>query len=157
MSFFARHWKTSLWLNLCLKCTARLRDLSVICMCVVQIWVSHSKIMLNTIIAHRVSPCNLLCDLGHSWTVWIIATGCTVACKSIHPPSYFSYFVALQAGIKMDFLGGICIIWFIQHAYLFEDAKYVLLWNKQEIRQKTEEKTKQKACVTIHTPKVNAL
>jgi hypothetical protein len=33
------------------------------CMCGVQRWGSHSKIMLDTIIAHRVSPCNFLCDL----------------------------------------------------------------------------------------------
>ena len=48
----------SLWFNLCLKFTARLRDLTDNCMCGVQRWCSHSKIMLNT-----VSPCNLLCDL----------------------------------------------------------------------------------------------
>ena len=51
----------SLWLNLCLKCTARLRDLTDNCMCRVQRWGSHSKIMLNTIIAHRVSP----------WSMWL--------------------------------------------------------------------------------------
>ena len=51
----------SLWLNLCLNFTARLRDLTDNCMCGVQRWVSHSKIMLNTIIG--VSPCNILCDL----------------------------------------------------------------------------------------------
>ena len=32
----------------------------------------------------------------------------TVACESNHPPWHFSYFVALQTGIKMDF-GGVCI------------------------------------------------
>ena len=56
----------------------------------------------------------------------------TVACESIHPPWHFYYFVALQPGIKIDFWG-VCIILFTQHAYHFEDAKYVLLWNKQEI------------------------
>ena len=52
-----------LWLILCLKFTTRLRDLPDNCMCWVQRWGSHSNIMLiNTIIAHRVSPLNL-CDL----------------------------------------------------------------------------------------------
>jgi hypothetical protein len=49
--------------DLCLKCTARLRDLTVNCMCGEQRRGSHSRIMLNTIIVHRVSPYNLLCDL----------------------------------------------------------------------------------------------
>ena len=53
----------SLWLNLCLKCIAWLIDLTDNCMCGVQRWGSYSKIMLNTIIAHRMSPCNLLYDL----------------------------------------------------------------------------------------------
>jgi hypothetical protein len=53
----------SLGLNLCLKFTDRLRDLTDNCMCGLQRWACHSKIMLNTIIVHRVSPCNLLCDL----------------------------------------------------------------------------------------------
>ena len=34
--------------------------------------------------------------------------------------------------------GGVCIISFTQHAYHFEDAKYFLLWNKQERRQKRQ-------------------
>ena len=46
----------SLWLNLILKFTDN-------CMCGVQRWGSYSKVMLNTIIAHRVSPCNLLWEL----------------------------------------------------------------------------------------------
>jgi hypothetical protein len=41
-----------------------------------------------------------------------------VACESIHPPWHFSYFVALQPGIKIDFWGGL---------YHFEDRKYFLL------------------------------
>ena len=58
----------SLWLNLCLKFNARLRDLTGgVQMCV---WgtemryskMTTSKIMLNTAIA-RINPCNLLCDL----------------------------------------------------------------------------------------------
>jgi hypothetical protein len=53
----------SLWLNLCLKFSCRLMDLTDTCMCGVQRWGSHSKIMFNTIIAHRVSPWNLFCDL----------------------------------------------------------------------------------------------
>jgi hypothetical protein len=44
----------SLWL----KFTTRLRDLTDNCMCGVQRWGSHSTIMVNTIMAHRVSPCN---------------------------------------------------------------------------------------------------
>ena len=35
----------------------------VLQMCGVQRWGSHKEIMLDTIIAHRVSPCNLLCAL----------------------------------------------------------------------------------------------
>jgi hypothetical protein len=53
----------SFWLNLCLKFTARLRDLTDNCMCGVQRRGSHSKIIFNTLFAQRVSPCNLLCDL----------------------------------------------------------------------------------------------
>jgi hypothetical protein len=49
----------SFWLNLCLIFTARLKDLTDNCMCEVQRWGSQLKIMLNTIIAHSVSPCNL--------------------------------------------------------------------------------------------------
>ena len=30
---------------------------------------------------------------------------CTVACESIHAPWHFSYFVALQPGIKIDYWG----------------------------------------------------
>ena len=58
-------WKTpwTLWLNLCLQFITRLRNLTDNCICWVQRGGSHSKIKLNTIIAHRVSPCNLLCDL----------------------------------------------------------------------------------------------
>jgi hypothetical protein len=37
----------SLLLNLCLKFTAWPRDLTIICMCGIQRWGSHSKIMLN--------------------------------------------------------------------------------------------------------------
>ena len=48
----------SLWLNLCLKFTARLWVLTDNCMSGVERWGSHSKIMFNTII-----PCNLLCYL----------------------------------------------------------------------------------------------
>ena len=39
---------SSLWLNLCKKFTAQLKDLTDICMCGVQKLGSHSKIMLNT-------------------------------------------------------------------------------------------------------------
>ena len=39
------------------------RDLTDNCMCGVQRWGSQSKIMLTTMIEHRMSPCNLLCDL----------------------------------------------------------------------------------------------
>ena len=53
----------SLWLNLCLKFTAQLRDLTDNCMCGLQRRSSHSKIKLNIIIAHRISPYNLLYDL----------------------------------------------------------------------------------------------
>jgi hypothetical protein len=35
--------------------------------------------------------------------------GTIVACKSIHPPWHFSFFVALKPGIKMYF-GGVCVI-----------------------------------------------
>ena len=63
----------------------------------------------------------------------------TVTCESIHPPWYFSYFVALQPGIKI--------------AYHFEDAKYLLLCNKQELRQKTENLSVQ----NYSPPKVNTL
>lgn len=31
----------------------------------------------------------------------------TVTCESIHPSWLFSYFVALQPGIKLDFWGGL--------------------------------------------------
>ena len=53
----------SLWLNLYFKFIAWLRDLTDKCICGVQRWGSHLKIMLNTIIEHRMSPCNLLCDM----------------------------------------------------------------------------------------------
>ena len=56
----------SLWLNPCLKFTAWLRDLTDNCICGVQRLGSHSKIILNTIIAHRVNPCNVLCE-KHIW------------------------------------------------------------------------------------------
>ena len=49
----------------------------------------------------------------------------TVAREMIHHPWHFSYFVALQPEIKIDFFGGVCIISFTQQAYHFEDAKYV--------------------------------
>ena len=60
-----------------------------------------------------------------------------MACESIHPPWHISIFFALQTGIQIDF-GGVCIILFTQHAYHFEDTKYALMWNKQEIRQKKQ-------------------
>ena len=53
----------SLGLNLYLKFTVRLRDLTGNCMCGLQRLGSYSKIMLNTITADRVNPCNLLCVL----------------------------------------------------------------------------------------------
>jgi hypothetical protein len=53
----------SLWLDLNMKCTTQLRNLTYNCMCGVQRWGSHSKIMLTTIIEHGMSPCNLLCNL----------------------------------------------------------------------------------------------
>ena len=52
----------SLWLNLCLQFSVQLWDLTDNCMCGVQRLGSNSKIMFNTIIAHRVSPCNLISD-----------------------------------------------------------------------------------------------
>ena len=161
-------WSFSL--NLYLKCTAQLRDLTDNCMCGVQRWDCHWKIMLNTIIAHRLSQCNLLCNLlstflllnlfrltitkglntywlktlqvfvfnsfvKHNSTtqmVWdeldrrvkekqLTSAQLTVACKSIHPPWHFSYFVALQSGTKIYFFGG-CIIWFTQHTHHFENS-----------------------------------
>ena len=71
-------------------------------------------------------------EAGHLRDLFLC--GCTVACESIHPQ--FSYFVALQPGIKLDFWG-VCIIWFTQHPYNFEDATYFFLWNKQEIKLKS--------------------
>jgi hypothetical protein len=56
-----------LWLNRCSKFTARLRDLTDNCICRVQRGGSHSKFMLNSIIAHRISPCNVLCDLFNTF------------------------------------------------------------------------------------------
>jgi hypothetical protein len=60
-------WSLWLW-NLCLKFTTQLRDLTDNCMCGVQRWGSQSKILLTTIIAHRVSPCKLLCFVKQMFT-----------------------------------------------------------------------------------------
>ena len=64
MPFFTRHWKTSLIFVVesmfeihCL--TEEPYNYLYVC----ERWGGHSKMTLNTIIAHRVIPCNLLCDL----------------------------------------------------------------------------------------------
>ena len=78
----------------------------------------------------------------------------TVACESIHPPWHFSYFVALQHGIKIYFFsGGGCIIWFTQHAYQFEDEKICFI--VKQTKKKTQFKKKTLACKTIPPTKVN--
>jgi hypothetical protein len=66
--------------------------------------------------------------------------------KVFTPPWHFSYFVALQPGIKFDFWGG-CIIWFTQHAYHFEDTKY--FWGVKQTRNKTK---KQNLSVHNYSP-----
>ena len=80
--------------------------------------------------------------LAHNWIKMLADRGramkmvaYTVACESIHSLGIFPIFLPFNLELKFIFWGGY-IIWFTQHAYHFEDAKYFLLWNKQEIRQK---------------------
>ena len=59
----------SLSLNLCLIFTAQLRNLTDNCICGVQRCGSLSQI---TIIAHRVSPCNLLYDFNDLLSIFLL-------------------------------------------------------------------------------------
>ena len=61
-----------LWLNLCLKFTALLRDLTDNCMCGVHRWGSSFKIMFETIIAHSESIQLIMWLVKHMFTLKLI-------------------------------------------------------------------------------------
>jgi hypothetical protein len=101
---FGKHsW--SFWLNLCLKFTAGLRDLTDVCVGYrIQKQGSQSKILLNTSIAHRVSPCNVLCDLLSTFLLLnlfrlAITKGLKTYCLKTFPLFIFNEFVTISKDI----------------------------------------------------------
>jgi hypothetical protein len=69
--------------------------------------------MLNTIIAHRVNPCNLLCDLLNTFLPLklfrlVITKGLnTVAYESIHPLGIFPILLSYKLELKWILEGGV--------------------------------------------------
>jgi hypothetical protein len=75
--------------------------------------------------SHRVSKTKVRSQVGAICS----DTGLSrcLAMQKYSPPWHFSYFVALQPGIKIKNVLVVCIIWFKQHAYHFEDATFFFI------------------------------
>jgi hypothetical protein len=90
-----------------------------------------------------------LSDFSQELKKTVVQMGSYSDLRKYSHPWHFSYFFTYNLELKYHFLW-VCIIWFTQHAYHFEDAKYFCI--VKQTRNKTK-KRKTWACITIHPPK----